>query len=847
MPKQSKKIEDFSGGLNTYADPQNIGDNELAQCSGFKPDKGAITVLGDMRALYTLGTGDDEAGENINLEPGYGLFTFSHDYDKDGDLAATNYFVIQNGRQLNIYDDVDHTWIDNLVDMGTGSSDNALASFKPCFFFVDGALRVSPGNFDVVNTGSATVAAESAGGPDDDIGSFSLIQWTTSGGDPDAAAGDIIVINRGEYIVQGHYVDSSDEYLIVTRNVTGLFISEAPTTTTIYSMPDTRWRGIVQRRCFSELTTLGMFSEWYTSPMHPHPPANIYAGLDAENRIYTPFSVNIETGDMPTADHANTYSGDIIIGTRSNIANTDATWDTTIRLYMTALYDDVGQESQPKKVAASTTDALVPGIEFAVTVLVQYSDDGSNYRINKRVTGGRLYYEDTVDGLGILYQLLDIDFEKGCKKVESEAYTPWVERSANKEAMCPTTTGATGTSRTGANAFVWTFAPKTFTYEINTGYPMKTTTHARFKTAVVANRRLYVGNVYQNGKSHGDRIIYSPVNKFDILPDTNALPLAIGDGDEIVKLASFADRLLSFKKRTLYIINIGGGAISAFIESQHSNKGVENPSQVCDTEYGTAWVNKFGVFLYDGQKINELTKGRLQLSSSTRGLGLNVTESDIPLIGYDPLNKWLVIDPQSAINDAYDVEGWIFDFKNGSWTWTQTLTATDNYKTNMINTHDNKLVVASGTNSSYTPDFFTLQSVANSYDLAATKLFLLTKDFTLDSPGARKNLYGVIFTYELNSASGGSSIEADIIYKHSTGETTVAMIEAASGTTYYTEALGFKNTSGKRVTVKLVPQTAITNANSFQLKLSNADASHDMSDIFVLYNITFSFRVKGAR
>ena len=33
------------------------------------------------------------------------------------------------------------------------------------------------------------------------------------------------------------------------------------------------------------------------------------------------------------------------------------------------------------------------------------------------------------------------------------------------------------------------------------------------------------------------------------------------------------------------------------IESQHSNRGVENPSQVCKTEEGIAWVNKFGVFL----------------------------------------------------------------------------------------------------------------------------------------------------------------------------------------------------------------------------------------------------------
>ena len=101
MPKKGKQLEDFSGGVNTSADPQNIADNELAHCSGFKTESGSVIVLGDMKAAYSLGS-HSVAGENINIEAGYGIFTFSGDYDKDGNLAATNYFVIQNASQLGL-------------------------------------------------------------------------------------------------------------------------------------------------------------------------------------------------------------------------------------------------------------------------------------------------------------------------------------------------------------------------------------------------------------------------------------------------------------------------------------------------------------------------------------------------------------------------------------------------------------------------------------------------------------------------------------------------------------------------------------------------------------------------
>ena len=74
-----------------------------------------------------------------------------------------------------------------------------------------------------------------------------------------------------------------------------------------------------------------------------------------------------------------------------------------------------------------------------------------------------------------------------------------------------------------------------------------------YKASVVANNRLYVGNIKQGGKVYGDRMIKSPIGKYNILPSSNFIDVAINDGDEITALAFFKDKLLQFKK-TLFIM-----------------------------------------------------------------------------------------------------------------------------------------------------------------------------------------------------------------------------------------------------------------------------------------------------
>ena len=72
-------------------------------------------------------------------------------------------------------------------------------------------------------------------------------------------------------------------------------------------------------------------------------------------------------------------------------------------------------------------------------VVVSYSDNDDNanvttdgiidsggIEINPRITGGRFYYSDPDDGNGILYHLLDFDFENGCRKSGEEEPKVWL-------------------------------------------------------------------------------------------------------------------------------------------------------------------------------------------------------------------------------------------------------------------------------------------------------------------------------------------------------------------------------------------------------------------------------------
>ena len=139
----------------------------------------------------------------------------------------------------------------------------------------------------------------------------------------------------------------------------------------------------------------------------------------------------------------------------------------------------------------------------------------------------------------------------------------------------------------------------------------------KYKHAVIVNRTAYVGNVQVFSRRKGsikvesDAMYKSVVNEFDTFASYNKIEAAVNDGEEITGLAEFADKILQFKQNTLYVINVSRQI--EVLESTHKHKGVSNPAAICKTDYGIAWANEHGCYLYDGRKVVDLLeKGGIQ-------------------------------------------------------------------------------------------------------------------------------------------------------------------------------------------------------------------------------------------
>ena len=206
------------------------------------------------------------------------------------------------------------------------------------------------------------------------------------------------------------------------------------------------------------------------------------------------------------------------------------------------------------------------------------------------------------------------------------------------------------------------------TFESRYGYDGSKPQYLKYKTACVLNRRTYIGNVatldneyYKMAdKVYDDRMVKSPVNAFDTFPFDNFVDVAINDGDAIIHLEGFNDRILQFKEKILYIINVSQDF--EFLESSHPHMGIKNHIQVCKTPFGIAWINDKGCYFYDGKGIKNLIDGKIK-----RGRPIEFKDGDRVLNDSEDDNsgKDQVI-ANSYISALFDDEGIIkYTIKDG--------------------------------------------------------------------------------------------------------------------------------------------------------------------------------------
>ena len=274
----------------------------------------------------------------------------------------------------------------------------------------------------------------------------------------------------------------------------------------------------------------------------------------------------------------------------------------------TYLYDELKQESLPYKFdkASNSNDANAVNVVGGAVLFNFDIYISPLHTVSKRINGSRIYYK--IQENDNYFLIGEVDFiNKGFK---------WFPEGDIMSYDAANTSNTTTNTLLATMAIIKGISPNSAniidTFKSINGFSGSTKNiSAKAKTAVVQGRRAYIGNIQTGSGSEGvgekfpDRILKSQVNKFDVFPDSlGKVDVSINDGESIIKLEAFADRVLQFKERTLYIINVSENV--DFLEDTYQNKGCGFKYHVTKTDFGIAWFNSFGVYFYDGREVSNL-------------------------------------------------------------------------------------------------------------------------------------------------------------------------------------------------------------------------------------------------
>lgn len=499
--------------------------------------------------------------------------------------------------------------------------------------------------------------------------------------------------------------------------------------------------------------------------------------------------------------------------------------------YHTYLYDEEKQESLPFQFTDTGSgnvnklnilgDAILLNFDSYIN---PYNSAGSPvYTLSKRITGSRLYYK--LEQNDNFYLIGELDFI-------NNGFKWFPEGDLLSYTMVNVTGDGTPTGETFYKncVIVKAITPESAntidTFKSINGYGGNVSSiDAKFKTAVVHGRRTYIGNIRQpsgsGGKNFPDRMLKSQVNKFDVFPDKmGSIDVTINDGESIVKLEAYADRILQFKEKTMYIINVSENV--DFLEETLENKGCSFDYHVTKTDYGIAWFNLFGVYFFDGKNVLNLLEkdGQRLLSESDWESfitdGVDGSSDDLDMgsahIAYIPKRRQLLIKNENT--DVY-----IYDFVLRAWmTGKEQAPALpdDTEVTNFALNGNQELFYLSNTDA----DVYTWDPSPTS----ASNFIYITKDIDFGHPSVRKKIYKVYISY--CSGSGGVPLLKYGVNGDTTPDTAVA-----SGS--------FSTNQSKWTQAEFKFGTDANNCFSFRLKLlgSPAGASFEINDITIVYRL----------
>ena len=805
MPKQIYNIRAFHGGINSNSDARDIAENELHEAIDIMVDK-----IGQTRMMGASSTMSPPAVKGNSIEPGYGLFQFSHDR-VDGHTSSAGSSDEETGADylafsdpdthgnVSIYSAEDTTWGDPI----TGMTNNSGGQRKDVFYFIDGNLRVCDSNF----------------------GNSNANKWY-----------GYIDRTHFENLTPGGNADSYDAWYCKDAEI------KKPTNS---ACADTTLTG----QCNASATVSSFIGPSNTFPNTARfrDSNNFYIGkfivitsgdADGQARAIasqpsssTTAAVSPDFDDDPDTGHFFIYpaAGDgfhVQLGTPTG---SSATFPAgTIKFGITYIYDaepgEPGAQESYIRRAVGNNFTVSAGQGFALRLLATSPYD-------PRLTGGRLYYQvgATSAQLGEWTHIMDISLKYGARVGLSGSYSPWEYLDSGTPVFLRTPEFTIS-------------EPGNVTWEDLNGMPAENEDDsgnsimlntAKYKTAVVSNRMVYIGNVNYNGITYGDAVFKSPVNRFDTFSDVRKLEASINDGDSIVKLEAYADRLLIFKKKKLELLNISQEL--EFIEDTFVHKGVSHPAATCKTDFGIAWANEKGCYLYDGQRVNNLLeKGGRQIIKESDWATF-ITENS--MIGYIPSKRQLLVVKDCTHSSVGDV--YLYDIVTKSWVYGNSKCSDSIRFTNFVTDWNGDLIYIE------TDDTGTSKKWSDASG-TSTGLHIQTKDLDFGQPGVRKKIYKVYITYR------GDASNVQVNYGSDGGALSGTFFTITSGTDGSTTggsaaAKCLKNAgTDDWLKAELKPSASINNVSSFQLKL-HTDGSNAVASDFEIDSISIVYRTKGIK
>jgi len=813
VPKRLYQIKDFSGGLNNLKDPADIADNEVADVSNLTFTKqGAIGGAFNMKNATNNLLSAYDTSHIDHIEAGYGLGYFETDFVRDGVTKEVSTADNTGGSEDGFKQNTGTKALEMKVD---GSAVNLTTSYPVGTRLLITAPSFPSNSIDANGQGIYTVVGHSG----NDVILDRAIKISLETGQVYWAAtvkgfgtGDkvLLLAHPDEHKIDVYSTNTAgtnweQDSIALRSSATGInskvLYHKIDDSIRCFDTADkndckVQWYGWINRRHFQLLAALaGSTTD-----------DNSYLGYFAkDNSLAKPTNGTCVDGATTPAVSTFPSAGQ---GFNFNIStNTSGEGLIKSGIYVFAqsfIYDD-NQES------------LLT--EYSTEVTVDEADDFKVFSVNvgakspydPRISGGRIYIKEK-DSDSEYLLLVDINLTKGCRTNLSDEYITFRDGGSSNY-NSPTTSASDNLIIKDLN-FI--------TYETINGYPSSIFSNALgdqgefWKDSTVANNRTFICNVSMKDENSGstkststvknypDRIMYSMPNRFDTFPSFNFIEAAKGDADYYTAIESFADRILAYKQYSLDIINIASPSdTNWFLEDSKNYMGIEFHGAVAKTQYGIVWVNKQGLYFYDGSKIRDLSENKIDDDTWYSFVTVN------SMIIYDEATNLIYV----VKNCSSDGDAYLYDLKKGNFTYLKDFT--HDGITNVVHTNfsdsTNALV---GTDAGSSTRFYKLhrgfQSVEN--------LAFQTKDFDFGNASKVKKVYAVYVTYKSDNALTGyfTLVEDD------------GTSHALSGTVA-TNATNY-------ATVKLTPSSPVT-CNKISVKLDTSSNSRkvEINDISIEY------------